>query len=180
MRRIAGVFLSVFLGISPSQAVSSANEVLPETPTLVHVRQHPGTGKDYAVILDASDPEGQNPFAGQFRRSSRPDYRLLDHRLKKGDIPYDGPVSDRRRVYLFAGALALSGLAAGTLMPVASAVGTGSAAGAGAFAAGGTAVSTGSIALSLRAARPDPNRENFVHETRAVLIRSKTREGDAL
>src|SRR5690349_6630294 len=85
-------------------------EVVPKTGTAVVVRENPKTGKSFVSIVDAQNPNAGYPFRGSPAKFSRPDYRMLDPHAKRGEIPYDGPYSDRRKIYYFAAGLATAGV----------------------------------------------------------------------
>ncbi len=132
-----------------------ANEVIPETSTDVVVREHPQTGLPYVSITDPNKPLAR--FAGDIKKYNRPDYRMLDPKVKPRDVQYDGPVSDRKKVYILAGALAAGGIAGYAAAPVAAASG-GAATGAGAYAAASAAVTAGTFSthwVMKRDDRPD-------------------------
>jgi len=119
-----------------------ANEVIPETAGEVIVREHPKTGLPYVSILDPQ--KDREIFKGDMKKYNRPDYRMLDPKVKPGDLHYDGPVSDRKKIYILAGALAAGGVAGYAALPAAAA-GGGAATGAGAYAAAGAAVTAGTF-----------------------------------
>ena len=166
-------FFSVLIFLLSSVMVNAAeNAVMPKTHTRVLVREHPRTGKPYVVITDREN--APDPFA-LLRTSKpmmRPDYRMLDPKIKSGQIPYEGPVSDRRKVYIFAGSLAALGTAGGAAMIAAApaATGAGAAGGAGVFAGAGAGVAAGSVAGTVAAAKSDPNKESFKHTAESHVI----------
>ncbi len=132
----------------------SASVVMEETPTQVIVREHPRTGKPYVSIVSNQGLVPSDPLQKlQGAHYSRPDYRMLDPKIKSGKIPYEGPVIDRKKVYILAASLATVGVAGGTAIaaaaPAASAAAAGSGAGAGAYAAAGAAVAGGTISASV-------------------------------
>lgn len=149
-----------------------ASEVIEETPTQVIIREHPKTGQPYVAIVPLSEKNPKDPFTGQ-KKFSRPDYRMLDPKIKKGPIPYDGPYSSRKKVYILAATLAAVGTAGGVAGLATAPAATGAAAsggGAGAYFAGGTAVAAGSAAAVTVAARSNPKDDNYIH-------RSESKEG---
>ncbi len=166
------VFNSSFAGYAAvSDTVSdTVSEVIPKTPTQVIVRDHPKTGKPYVSIVSDSAP-GQDPFAHLKQNIKRPDYRMLDPKMKSGDIPYEGPVSDRKKVYILAASLATVGTVGGVAVIAAApaATGAGAAGGAGMYAAGGVAVVAGTAAGTVAVTKTDPDKENFTHESEANL-----------
>ena len=153
-------------------AVAEAKiEVLPETKTRVVVREHVKTGESYVSVVSVEKEKPENPLGPPQKKILRPDYRMLDPDVRSGEIPYEGPVSDSTRVYLFAASIATLGVVAGLAVPVAAATGAGAAAGgAGALAGAGTAVGVGSISAAFLSSRPDPNRDDFIHESASRLI----------
>lgn len=156
-----------------------AAEVMDVTHTQVVVRQHPKTGKPYVSIV----PEGKvppDPFTGQKQSYIRPDYRLLDPKVKSGDIPYDGPVSDRKKVYVFAATLMTVGTVGGAAGMAAAPVGAGSAAGgAGAYVGAGAAVAGTTAAASIAASKKRPWDDDYEHISESALVRNeKIKEGE--
>ena len=153
-----------------------ASEVLEETNTRVVVRQHPRTGKPYVSIVREGE-EAKDPFAGARRNYSRPDYRMLDPKVKSGAVPYEGPYSDKTKIYVFAATLATLGVASGAAVIAAAPAATGAAAsgGAGAYLAGGTAVVAGSVAETEIAMKPGSKKEDYKHRAESKL--EKNQEG---
>ncbi len=170
MKRWRKVFLGVWLSTS-LLIPGEASEIVDETGTQVVVREHPKTGRPYVSIIPADQSIAQDPFASQRKRYSRPDYRMLDPKVKKGDIPYDGPWSDRKKVYIFATSLMTVGVVGGGIgLAVAPAASTGAAAGGGgAYLAAGTAVTAGSAATAAIATQPDPHRDDYDHQSESKL-----------
>lgn len=148
-------------------SISQSSEIIEETPTQVIVREHPKTGQPYVSIVSSQGPVPADPFTGQRKKFSRPDYRMLDPKMKARDIPYDGPYSDRKKVYVLAATLAVSGTAGGIvgMASAPAATGAGASGGAGAYFAGGAAVAAGSAAAATRAARANPRNKNFIHRS---------------
>jgi hypothetical protein len=155
-----------------------ASEVVEETSTQVIVREHPQTGKPYVTIISADTAESKGPFETQGKKYARPDYRMLDPKVKAGDIPYDGPWSDRKKVYIFAASLMTVGVVGGGIgMAVAPAASTGAAAGGGgAYLAAGTAVTAGSAATAAVATQPDPKRDDYDHKSESKLLEQETKQ----
>ena len=153
-----------------------SSEVLEETNTQVVVREHPRTGKPYVSIIRAGE-ETKDPFAGARRNYSRPDYRMLDPKIKSGAIPYEGPYSDKTKIYVFAATLATLGAASGAAVIAAAPAATGAAAsgGAGAYLAGGTAVVVGSVAEAQIATAPNSKKPEYKHRAESKL--EKNQEG---
>ncbi len=158
-------------------------EVSDPTRTKVAVMKHPKTGKPYVAIL----PEGETPkdalifpsgsAAEEAGKVSRPDYRMLDWKVKNGEIPYSGPTSDRTKVYVLAATLATVGVVSGTAValsvPAATAATTAttaSGAGAGVYAAAGTAIAAGAVSTAMVQSRPDPNKDDFDHTSESKKI----------
>ena len=157
-----------------------ASEVIEETRTRVVIREHPKTGKPYVSIVSSEIPEPPDPFTGQRGRIIRPDYRMLDPKVKSGQIPYNGPVSDRTRVYIFAASLMTVGTVGGAMIWAAApaATGAGASSGAGALLAGGTAVTAGSAATYSIAARPDSKKEDYSHKSEYQLTDESKKENE--
>ena len=153
------------------QPVSKAGtEVLPETKTRVVVREHVKTGESYVSVVSAEKEKPENPLGPSQKKILRPDYRMLDPDVRSGEIPYEGPVSDSTRVYLFAASIATLGVVGGLAVPVAAAGAGTAAGGAGAFAGAGMAVGVGSISAGFLSLYPDSNRDDFIHESASRLI----------
>jgi hypothetical protein len=143
-----------------------ASEVIEPTRTQVIVREHPKTGRPYVSIVSSDRAVPPDPFSGQ-KKYSRPDYRLLDPKVKAGEIPYDGPYSDRRKIYIFAATLATVGTVGGVagMAAAPAAAGAGASGGGAAYLAGGTAVAAGSAAAVTAVTHSDPKEENFIHRS---------------
>jgi len=172
------VWVTIFLLIIfPLRAMGS--EVIEETKTQVIVREHPKTGKPYVSIVSNEGPV-EDPFAGQRKKMTRPDYRMLDPKIKSGKIPYEGPSSDRKKVYLLAASLATVGTVGGALAIAAAPVATGAGAtgGAGAYAAAGGAVAAGTASGAWKATRSDPKNEEFIHKSESKLKWSETSKAE--
>lgn len=154
------IFFLLFMNL-PLQA----SEVLEETHTQVQVREHPNTGKPFVSISRTS---ANTPFP-TVKALKRPDYRMLDPKIKKGTIPYEGPVSDRKKVYVLAATLATIGTVGGVgiIAAAPAATGTGAAGGAGLYGAAGGAVAAGSISTALSTTKSNPKDENFKHVSEA-------------
>lgn len=148
-------------------------EVPDETHSQVLVREHPRTGKPYTVIVEEGFQEPRYAFQKDRRNYLRPDYRMLDPKIKAKDIPYTGPSSDRKKVYLFAASLAASGVAAGTLLPVTAATGAGASTGAGIYGAAGTAVASGVTSAATTQTTPRPD-DDFAQHSEATRVNSKS------
>lgn len=164
-----------------STAGYTASEVITETSSKVIVRDHPRTGRPYAVITD--DPQNGSPFHKlPVSTRSRPDYRMLDPKIKSGTVPYEGPVSDRKKVYVFAGTIATLGAVGGTAIIAAApaATGAGASGGAGAYALAGTGVATGTISSAWLKTRPEPDKDKIEHgfESRQLEQNENTVSGN--
>lgn len=161
LNRLLAVFTAAVLCLVFAGSTSIANEVLEETTTRVVVRDHPKTGKPFVSIVrpDANLVSG---LRQQLHVVSRPDYRMLDPKINTKHIPYDGPVSDRRKIYIFAGTLAALGAGAGVYGALAPAATSGAsgAGGAGLYAGGAVLTGGGSIVASI-AAQTDNRPEDF-------------------
>ena len=157
-----------------SGSVYAASEVLPETSSKVVVRDHPRTGRPYVVIT--SSTQSINPFEKlPVLTKMRPDYRMLDPKMKSGKIPYQGPVSDRKKVYVFAASIATLGAVGGTAIIAAApaATGVGASGGAGAYALAGTGVASGTLSTAWLNTRPDPNKDKIEHGFESHEIQEK-------
>lgn len=157
--------------VCPARA---SEELRDMTQTQVIVRQHPKTGKPYVSIV----PDGvipRDPFTGMeraYERPNRPDYRMLDPRFKSGDIPYDGPVSDRKKIYVFAATLMTVGTVGGAVGIATAPAAAGTAAGgAGAYVGAGAAVAGTATAASFAASRKRPGDEDFQHLSSSELVK---------
>ncbi len=146
-----------------------ASEVLEESTTRVVVREHPRTGRPYVSIVP--DASARDPFEAQRKKMKRPDYRMLDPKIKSGAIPYEGPVSDRKKVYLLAGTLAATGAVAGTAVILAAPAATRAAAagGAGAYGAAGVGVLGGTVSAATLKMRPDPKHDKLTSTSTSTL-----------
>lgn len=163
--------------LNPIGALGAAeeNEVFGPTDTEVAVREHPKTGKPYVTIVGKDGARLHPSMTGPVKLVARPDYRMLDPKVKKGEIPYDGPVSDRKKVYALAGTLAVTGVVAGTAVIAAApaATGAGAAGGAGIYGAAGAAVLTGTASGVWLKSRPtQQDRENFDFKSESREIKN--------
>ena len=152
-------------------SVQAAIEVIEDTHTRAERRINPNTGKSFLVIIPEGNGESHSYFRPEQKQYSRPDYRLLDPGFKKGKILYDGPYSDRTKVYVLAGALAAGGVLGAALAPAA-AVGAAST-GSGAYAfAGGSAVVSGTAAVVINAAsEKKPDRVEFRSQAKQLEVK---------
>ena len=160
-------------------AVSSlyASEVIEDTHTQVVVREHPKTGKPYVSIVSRDKPLTDDPFAKAQSKFSRPDYHMLDPKIKSGQIPYDGPYSSSKKIYIFAATLATlgaGGMIGAAALPAAS---TGAAAsGGGAYLAAGSAVAAGTAGTVAIQTRSNPNQDNFIQISKSKAVEEKNKE----
>lgn len=152
---------AVLVCFSFETASASASEVVDSTRTQVIVREHPKTGKPYASIVSSDGPIARDPFTGERGTYSRPDYRMLDESVKPGEIPYDGPWSDRKKVYLFAASLMTVGTVGGAVGIAAAPAAGGAAAGSGGYLAAGSVVAGGATAAAVASTRSRPGQEPF-------------------
>ena len=156
---IVSLFASLVFLVMPT---ARASEVVTETNTAAVVREHPKTGKPYVSIVSKDLPDSNNPLAG-LKKYPRPDYRMLDSKIKPSDIGYQGPHSDRKKVYALAATLAAAGTAGGVVGFAAAPASTAaSGGGAGAFLAGGGAVAGAAAGAVVKAENSSDN-QNFVH-----------------
>lgn len=166
-RAIAVTLSLCFLVTTPIQA---AEEITDITHTQVIVRQHPKTGKPYVSIVP-SGAAPRDPFTGTEKKYARPDYRMLDPHFKNGDIPYNGPVSDRKKVYVFAATLMTVGTVGGAVGIAAAPVAAGTAAGgAGAYVGAGAAVAGTAVAASLLASKKRPWDDDYQHTSESKTL----------
>jgi hypothetical protein len=145
------------------------SETIIDTNTEVRIRQHPKTGQPYVSIVPRNNPDEKRIPFKDLKPVSRPDYRMLDYKTKSGEIPYDGPASNRAKVYVFAATLAATGVAGGLLLPIAPATGA-AASGAGILTGAGATVAASTVAAAVMASRPDPKRDNFQHGYEARFL----------
>ena len=160
-------FLILSLTISLWSLSTFASEVIEETQTAVVVREHPKTGRPY-VSITLPSKISIDPFSTSRKRYPRPDYRLLDPKIKSGQIPYEGPYSDNKKIYIFAASLATLGTAGGLTLAAVAPAATGVAAASGggaAYLAGGAAVATGSAAAAAAVLRSNPKEEDYSHRS---------------
>lgn len=143
-------------------------EVVRDTGTKVLVREHSRTKKPF-VVITAEDADEKNSVP-QSQWTSRPDYRMLDPKMKSSDIPYEGPVSSRKKVYFLAAGLAAGGVVSSAVVPVAAVTGPGAAGGAGAYGAAGGAVAAGTVSTAWLKSRPD-EKDNFKLESKSRTVK---------
>ena len=166
----------IFFLLAGTISVSASSEVLPGTRTEVLVRRHPNTDKEYVSIASLDEPRKdlQRIHRGKY---SRPDYRLLDPHTKSGEIPYDGPASSRKKVYILAASLAAGGAAsavAGAALFPAAAATTSASGGTGLVAAGAAAAASGG-AVSIRAlTQPSDLPEDYARIQESRLLETQS------
>lgn len=144
------IIFSLFLVLFCSSL--QATEVIEPTDTKVVVREHPKTRKPYVSIV--SNQTDANGFFLILKPVSRPDYRMLDPKIKSGEIPYDGPYSDSKRIYIFAATLAMLGTVGGAVgIAAIPASATGAASGGAGYLVAGGAVAAGTTGAALSASQ---------------------------
>ncbi len=150
-----------------------ASEVVDTTHTQVVVREHPKTHRPYVSIVSNDEPVPRDPFTGQRKSYSRPDYRMLDPKVKNGEIFYDGPSSDNKKIYIFAASLMTIGVVGGAVGMAAAPAATGAtASGGGAYLAAGSAVAGSAAAAGVISSKSSDN-EKYKHESESLLVRLK-------
>lgn len=177
MKRILPFFLALGL-VLPDVSPALASEVADPTQTAVQIRQNPRTGENYVSIVSSQAPEARVIYYGDQSRYARPDYRMLDRKVKPRDVGYEGPSSSRTKVYALAAALATTGVLAGTMIPVTAATGAGAGSAAG-YAAAGAGVTAGTLSASWLATRPDPEKDNHTQTSSVRVIRPLPVTSDA-
>ncbi len=163
-------FLLIFF-TAQTGALIADSEVKDPTHTQIQVCENPKTGRVYVCVVSSDQEKGKNIFGENQKRSSRPDYRMLDYRIKAKDVSYDGPSSDRSKVYLLAGTLAATGVLAGTLLPVSAATGAAAGGSGLGYGAAGAGLAAGVVSSSIIASRPNPEKDNYTHESSAKVIK---------
>jgi hypothetical protein len=181
VKRQFSLILAMLLIAGPVSAVE--NETIGENGAKVFIREHPQTGKPFVSLRKEGDT--QDPFKGFVKREFRPDYRMLDAKTKSGDVPYDGPVSDRRKVYVFAATMMTLGVAGGlvTVAMPAGAAAAGAGGGTGLLGTGAVAVAAGTVGTVALRSHLTPGEENYIHEATTHAVTSdptKLSLGDVL
>jgi hypothetical protein len=162
MKKILSWALLFFL--CAGSVFAEENEILGESTIQVFVREHPQTGKPFVSLR--KDGNAPDLFKGFVKREIRPDYRMLDAKTRSGDVPYDGPVSDRKKVYIFAATMITLGVAGGiatAAIPATAAAG-GASGGTGLLGAGAVAVAAGTAGTVAVKSHLAPGEENYIHE----------------
>lgn len=139
---------AVFTGLSLALCLVTtqvfANEVFPDFSEKVVMRHHPKTGREYVVLVPQSSLEKNGEVVVNPKMISRPDYAMLRAKGNPSDVQYEGPVSDRTKVYVFAATIATIGAVGGTVgMIAAPATAGGSASGGAGYLVGGALTSGG-------------------------------------
>jgi len=164
VRTAMTLILVMTLAAGPACAAEAENEVIQESDIKVFIREHPQTGKPFVSLRQEDDP--QDLFKGFVKREFRPDYKMLDARTKSGDVPYDGPTSDRKKVYIFAASMITLGVAGGIVtaaMP-AGAAASGAGGGTGLLGAGAVTLATGTAGTVALKSHLAPGEENYIHD----------------
>ena len=169
------LLLTGLLALVPGLAL--ADEVIKPTETQVIERVHPRTGQTFHSVVANQQATSDILSNVERKNYSRPDYRLLDHTLKKGTVPYDGPYNSRKKVYVFAGTVATLGVVGGSVgmlsaaaAPVAA--GIASTGGAVGFLGAGMAVGAGTLSSAYLKSRPEPQ-DQYEHTAQAKLVFQK-------
>ena len=154
---------------------ASENEVIPEGTVKVFVREHPQTGKAFVSLRKGDN--GQDLFKGFVKREIRPDYEMLDAKTRSGDVPYDGPVSDRKKVYIFAATMMTLGVAGGivTVAIPATAAASGTGAGTALLGVGAATVVAGTAGTVAVQAHIRPGEENYIHDAASSAVSGNPR-----
>lgn len=155
----------------------ASSEILPDTRTEIVVRKHPKIEQEYVSIVSLDEPRKDLDRINN-GKYSRPDYRMLDPHTKSGDIPYDGPVSSRKKVYVLAASLATAGaasaVAGAALFPATVAASSASGGGAGLAAAGAATAAAGG-AISARAlTQPTDLPEDYARIQESRLLETQS------
>ena len=158
-----------------------ASEVIENTQTRVVRREHPKTEKPYVSIVPMNSSDDSAPIANYRRITSRPDYRMLDPKIKSGQIPYDGPFSDATKVYVFAATLATLGTVGGavglaTLPATTAATGVAASGGSAYLAAGGAVAATGAAGVTI-ATKSDSENDDFTQISKSKSVERKQEKG---
>ena len=160
-----------------------ASEVMESSHTRVLIREHPKTGRPYVSIVPERPEISPDPFQNLRTRFTRPDYRMLDPKVKPGEIPYDGPYSSSTKVYLFAASLATLGTVGGAVgLAVLPASTGGAASGAGAYLTSGAAIAVGTAAGAQAAMRGNSKQDDFtqISKSQDTLTSSEESESNRL
>jgi hypothetical protein len=181
VKKILVWVLTVTLCAGP--VFAAENEVLQESGVKVFVREHPQTGKPFVSLR--KETGSQDFFKGFVKREIRPDYKMLDAKTKSGDIPYDGPVSDRKKVYIFAATMMTLGVAGGIVTAAipATTAAAGASGGTGLLGAGAATVVVGTVGTVAVQTHIKPGEENYVHDATTTAVSGNPKKlslGDVL
>jgi hypothetical protein len=168
VKTVLASFLAMFLCAGPVRAAEQ--EVLGESGVKVFIREHPQTGKPFVSLH--KEGEAQDLFKGFVKREFRPDYKMLNAKTRSGDVPYDGPVSDRKKVYIFAATMMTLGVAGGiatVAMPVGAAA-AGASGGTGLLGAGAVTVVAGTAGTVAVKSHVAPGEENYIHDATTSAV----------
>jgi hypothetical protein len=136
----------------------------------VVVRVAPGTQRPFVSIVSDAAATEERFIASSETGRGRPDYRMLAYTVPRDTPLYEGPYSDRTKVYILAGALMTTGIATAAIGAAAPAALGAASSGAGAYAAAGTAVGVTTLATALIKARQHPDEHDFTHTSQTRLI----------
>ena len=157
-----------------------ASEVIEDSHTRVLVREHPRTGRPYVSIVPETPENLPDPFQALHTRFSRPDYRMLDPKVKSGEIPYDGPYSSSTKVYVFAASLATLGTVGGAVgMAVLPASTGGAVSGGSAYLASGGAVIAGTVAGTYAAMGGNSKQDDFTQIAKSQDTLTSSEESES-
>jgi hypothetical protein len=181
VKRLLASVLAAWLVVGP--VFAAENETIVESGAKVFIREHPQTGKPFVSLRKEGD--SQDLFKGFVKREFRPDYKMLDAKTKSGDVPYDGPVSDRKKVYIFAATMITLGVAGGiaTVAMPAGAAAAGAGSGTGLLGTGAVAVATGTVGTVALKSHLAPGEENYIHDATTTAMSpdpKKLRLGDVM
>lgn len=163
-------FIALLLSVLLSN-IALASEVLKDSQSQVAIIEHPKTGKPY-VSISSGNIRTTSAMLGAKKLTKRPDYRMLDPKVSPKDVGYDGPYSDRKKVYILAASLATVGTVSGAAVIAAApaATGAGAASGAGALAGAGAGVAAGTLGGTYALSKSDPNQDDFTHTAQSKTI----------
>jgi len=168
------MILIMIVGVDP---VLAENEVLKDTLTEIVVRQHPKTGDSFISIIPVDKPRRKDLQFEGMKTYSRPDYRMLQAGVKSGQIPYDGPYSSSKKIYILAASLATMGVAGSVIGAAAfpAAATTASAGGGAGLAVGAGAVAvTGAVATTAYVKSQHQISDDYARSEVSSLLESDT------
>ena len=173
MKRLFISFLIVvMIPVIDLSPVFAQEEVSDPSHSQVILRDHPQTGNPYVSIVSSESPVPPDPFTGQ-KKYSRPDYRMLDPKVKKEQYQYDGPVSDRKKVYIFAASLMTAGTVTGAVGIATAPVTAGAATGGAGYTAAGAVLAGGAVTAALVSQRKKPLEQDFTHTSESRTLEEK-------